>query len=111
MGGSYSGFVKYKERAVSILSAYIEEGVKSTKGTAISISLKRLKKWYSGKTYRGELSSRLKHAVAGALRALHSQGLISKVGSTYLVYKGSKMWLAAEEGKARWLIKLALDSA
>jgi len=105
------GFVKYRELAVNIISTYIEEGIKNTKGTAISISVKRLKKWYSKRAYGGELPGRLKYAMADVLRALYDQGLISRAGGNYLVHKDSELWLAAERGKVRQLIKLALSIA
>jgi len=96
-----------KRFAVLLISAYIEESVKNARGTAVSISIKQLKRWYSQKNYRG-LSNRDKCAISTLLKRLHELGLVDKIAGKYVIKRGSKLWRVAEMEKTRYYMELIL---
>lgn len=91
--------------ATTVLARYVEEAVSGARGSLVSISIKRINRWYE-KKFGASMPRKMVLRIVKALKILHTLGVLMKIGSKFVIERGSQLWRCAKEGRARECINV-----
>jgi len=83
--------VHKKQRALEILKEFIEDQAKNAKGAVVTISMKKIRKWYREKYLGSEMPGTVAFFLVKVLTELNALGYLHKIGRNYILQKDAKL--------------------